>query len=128
MHELGHRSSYQCVENCDKRFHLEEGFVAHVKAEHPNLTAPSVLSVLKQASARSAKLSDQANCPLCHQGMTSKAMQKHLGRHQEQLALFVLSPNLDETEVDPNDDDNISVDVKQWQDEEVSSSSDATEF
>jgi hypothetical protein len=99
-----------------------------VKAEHPNLTAPSVLSALKQASAKSAKLSDQAHCPLCHQGMTLKAMQKHLGRHQEQLALFVLPPNLDKTEVDPDDDDNISVDVKQWQDEEVSSGSDATEF
>lgn len=37
--------------------------------------------------------------------MTLRALQKHLGHHQEQLALFALPNNGDESEDDQDDDE-----------------------
>ena len=43
-------------------------------------------------------------CRLCGKFMTLRAMQKHMGHHHEQLALFALPPNLDDTEEDHEED------------------------
>lgn len=43
---------------------------------------------------------DPATCGLCNKQMTFRALQKHLGHHQEELALFAVPPNLDEKEDD----------------------------
>ncbi|KAF2792134.1 hypothetical protein K505DRAFT_338961 [Melanomma pulvis-pyrius CBS 109.77] len=62
---------------------------------------------------------DTMMCPLCNKGMTLRAMQKHLGHHQEQLALFGLPLNLDEDAL-RNDEAEALVDVENWQDDEIS--------
>jgi hypothetical protein len=105
QHELGHRICWQCVEGCNRSFSCEKDFVAHVQALHPDLTAPDVLIALKHSATRSETLSDQGKCPLCNKSMALRVLQKHLGRHQEQLALFALPQNLDETEDDQQDED-----------------------
>jgi hypothetical protein len=56
--------------------------------------------------------------------MTLRVLQKHLGHHQEQLSLFALPPNLDDTEDVPLDEVEAPVDVEKWQDEELSDISD----
>ena len=53
--------------------------------------------------------------------MTLRVLQKHLGRHQKQLALFALPQNLDDTEDGREDDESqASINVKKWQDENIS--------
>ncbi|KAK4213299.1 hypothetical protein QBC37DRAFT_174436 [Rhypophila decipiens] len=48
-------------------------------------------------SVRPARPEDGIQCPLCQEALTSfKLYQRHVGRHQEQLALFALPP-LDST-------------------------------
>jgi hypothetical protein len=129
QHELGHRKCWQCVEGCNRSFSSEKDFVAHIQAQHPDLTALDVLTALKHTATRSATLSDQGKCPLCNKSMTLRVLQKHLGRHQEQLALFALPQNMDETGDDEQDDESqASVDVNKWQDEELSDVSDTAHF
>jgi hypothetical protein len=125
MHELAHRSTWQCIEGCNNTFHLENDFITHVQAQHPELSAPNIMSALRQTAAKSANLSDLTQCPLCEKRMTLRALQKHLGHHQEQLSLFALPPNLDETEVDNEVED--LVDVERWKDEESSDISDTAD-
>jgi hypothetical protein len=43
-------------------------------------------------------------CPLCGEKFQPKHLQKHLGRHMEQIALFVV-PGSFEEEVDDNEDE-----------------------
>ncbi|KAF2176891.1 hypothetical protein K469DRAFT_605505, partial [Zopfia rhizophila CBS 207.26] len=90
-HELeAHRTSWLCIEGCEKTFHSEKDFRAHVQASHPDLAAPDMFSALRRTSAKSAILSEQTECPLCEKQMTLRVLQKHLGHHQKQLALFAL--------------------------------------
>ncbi|RYP33748.1 hypothetical protein DL767_004615 [Monosporascus sp. MG133] len=63
------------------------------------------------------------SCPLCDQRMAIRSLQRHVARHQEQLALFALPPNLGATEDDPQDEEH-EVHVRWWQDEELSDVSD----
>ncbi|KAL1601483.1 hypothetical protein SLS60_006398 [Paraconiothyrium brasiliense] len=56
------------------------------------------------------------------------ALKRHIGRHQEQLALFALPPNLEETDGDEGDDANsydATLNVNEWQEEDMSDSDDS---
>jgi hypothetical protein len=91
-----------------------------------------MLSVLKKTSAKSSALTEMTACGLCNKRMTLRALRKHLGHHQEQLALFALPSNLDETEDDPDDEEHDSllgdVAISEGDDEEeVTDTSDGSE-
>ncbi|RYP46645.1 hypothetical protein DL768_007190 [Monosporascus sp. mg162] len=123
-HELeAHRISWQCIEGCEKTFSLEKYFDRHVQTSHPDLSQPGMLSALKRTAAKRSSLTDKAHCPLCDQRMTIRSLQRHVARHQEQLALFTLPPNLETTEDDPQDVEK-EVYVRLWQDEDLSDVSD----
>ena len=49
-------------------------------------------------------MSEMVPCRLCGKRMTLRTMQKHMGHHHEQLALFAIPPNLDDTEEDHEED------------------------
>ena len=105
-HELeAHRAIWQCFDGCEKAFAAEKDFVAHVAKIHPEMASDDVLSVLKRTAVKSANLTKPSQCPLCDKVMSLCALQKHLGNHQEQLALFALPPNIDATE-DGEEDSN----------------------
>ncbi|KAJ4347965.1 uncharacterized protein N0V89_009337 [Didymosphaeria variabile] len=57
------------------------------------------------------------------------ALKRHVGRHQEQLALFALPPNLEETDGDVKDDgtnsSDAAVNVDEWRDADMSDSGDS---
>ncbi|RYP64021.1 hypothetical protein DL769_006801 [Monosporascus sp. CRB-8-3] len=112
-----------CIEGCEKTFSLEKDFDRHVQMFHPDLGQPGMLSALKRTAAKRASLSDDAHCPLCGQRMTLRLLQRHVARHQEQLALFALPLNLEATEDDPQDEEQ-EVYMGGWQDEELSDVSD----
>lgn len=105
-HELeAHYSTFQCVDGCSKIFRTESGFRDHVKSNHDDLAAPDIYFTLKKTSVKTSALSELATCCLCEKHMTLRALQKHLGHHQEQLALFALPNNGDESEDDQDDDE-----------------------
>jgi hypothetical protein len=54
-------------------------------------------------------------------------MQRHLGSHQQHLALFALPANLDDTEDEPNDDDGEPILAGNDDDEELSDLSDTSD-
>lgn len=128
QHELeAHRFSWQCVDGCEQVCHSERDFELHIRSSHPDMSEGNMLAALKKTSTRPANLTDSANCPLCHKSMTLRMLQKHLGHHQEQLALFALPPNLDATEDDLEDhheDATTPIGSSEWQDEELSDASD----
>ncbi|KAJ4289654.1 hypothetical protein N0V90_010983 [Kalmusia sp. IMI 367209] len=103
-------------------------FKSHVIKRHPELSSPAMFSALKRTARRGADIAAQANCPFCDERMTVRALQRHVGRHQEQLALFALPPNLEGTEDNARDENSDStgaaIDIDQWQDEEISDLSD----
>lgn len=58
--------------------------------------------------------------------MSLRGLQKHLASHQQQLALFALPPNLDDTEEDDEDeeDEEGPLDVEDSDEEDLSDTSD----
>jgi hypothetical protein len=106
---------------------MESDFQTHVWKTHPDLASASMFSALKRTSAKGAALNEKTLCALCGKSMALRALQRHLGSHQQQLALFALPPNLDDTEDDPDDDDNESAIVGNDEDEELSELSDTSD-
>jgi hypothetical protein len=56
--------------------------------------------------------------------MSLRALQKHLASHQQQLSLFALPPNLDETEDDEDEEDRRSQGMQESDDDNISDVSD----
>ncbi|KAF1979278.1 hypothetical protein BU23DRAFT_441216, partial [Bimuria novae-zelandiae CBS 107.79] len=111
QHELeAHRSSWQCIEGCQGIFTTESDFEAHVCKLHIELASPHILTA-KRTARKGANTAGHAKCPFCDTRMAVRALQRHVGRHQEQLALFALPPNLDSTDDSVNEDDNDSTEA-----------------
>jgi hypothetical protein len=113
-HELeAHRGSWQCIKDCDKTFVCRDDFETHVRAQHPDLSSPDILSALQITSRKAASLSTRVECPLCDEKeiMTLRALLRHLGKHQEQLSLFALPSNMEGSEdgVDESESDRDSL-------------------
>jgi hypothetical protein len=88
-----------------------------------------MIAALKRTARRAGNNSEKATCPFCNIEMLVKGLKRHIGRHQEQLALFALPPNLEATDEDKQDGETISsnevVDVEGWKDEQLSDFSDS---
>jgi hypothetical protein len=63
-----------------------------------------MLSALKRTSKKTVDLGEKTRCTLCDKTTTLRALQKHMGGHQQQLALFALPANLEEAEDDLDED------------------------
>ncbi|KAF1926715.1 uncharacterized protein M421DRAFT_6632 [Didymella exigua CBS 183.55] len=130
-HEVeAHRSIFQCVEGCLEGFEIERDFEDHVRSRHEDLAAPGMFSALKRTSIKSPALTDMTTCGLCNKRMSLRALQKHLGHHHEQLALFAIPSNLDETVDDEGEEEQGSLlksgVAEEDNDEEVTDTSDAS--
>ncbi|ORY02187.1 hypothetical protein BCR34DRAFT_88313 [Clohesyomyces aquaticus] len=123
-HELeAHRNSFRCF--CEKSFNTQEEVAMHAKTTHPEVSS-DMMSALIQTAARSASLLERATCPLCGKHMALRALKKHLGHHQEQLALFALPLSV-ATEDKPESEDSVSDFSDRQGDDENSDSNDSTE-
>jgi hypothetical protein len=63
-----------------------------------------MLQTIRRTSARSGDLRKQEDCPICQKSMSLRGLKKHIASHQQQLALFALPPNVDETEAEEHED------------------------
>ncbi|KAI5810621.1 hypothetical protein BZA77DRAFT_391361 [Pyronema omphalodes] len=105
-----HRREWPC-EHCDEVSSSCQDFKDHITKRHRHLLRIETMAVLVDRSERVVESSQP--CPLCPETLTPKALQRHLGKHMQQIALFVLPGSLQEDEED--DDDN----VEETKDEDI---------
>lgn len=116
-----HWKVFHCPFGCPEIFHSMDDCRVHVTRDH--LTSPDNqdLTTLLEVCARPMAFKSGFECPLCREHLGSIAVYKrHVGRHQEQLALFAL-PSQDEQDQDENDASN---EDEQDRDENESSNQD----
>ncbi|KAM7200626.1 hypothetical protein V8F33_003831 [Rhypophila sp. PSN 637] len=89
-HELqNHWKRYVCPLGCDDSFFSPSKCKKHLDDVHPNSIPPNQVDPIISLSVRPARPEDGIQCPLCQEALPSfKLYQRHVGRHQEQLALF----------------------------------------
>ncbi|KAI5810619.1 hypothetical protein BZA77DRAFT_347632 [Pyronema omphalodes] len=105
-----HRREWPC-EHCDQVSSSSQDFKDHITKRHRHLLGIESMAMLVDRSERVVESSQP--CPLCSEILTPKRLQSHLGKHMQQIALFVLPGSLQEEEED--DDDN----VEETKDEDV---------
>ncbi|KAI5810634.1 hypothetical protein BZA77DRAFT_347640 [Pyronema omphalodes] len=110
-----HRLEWRC-EYCDEVSSSSQAFKNHITKRHRHLLDIESIAVLVDRSERVVESSQP--CPLCPETHTPKRLQRHLGKHMQQIALFVLPGSLQEDEED--DDDN----VEETKDEDIDNEDD----
>ncbi|KAF8533857.1 hypothetical protein BDD12DRAFT_465179 [Trichophaea hybrida] len=98
-----HRRQWVCSA-CSIIFDSKEEFRQHLHDTHPDQTLQSQLEILIERAERPIETAQP--CPLCKEPFPPHQLQRHLGRHMQQIALFVL-PNSAEDEDDDVEDDGL---------------------
>ncbi|KAL2006429.1 hypothetical protein VTN00DRAFT_9097 [Thermoascus crustaceus] len=96
-----HWRTWHCAFGCQERFQSVAGFKQHMMRHHHDVGAAAQLDTLASLSERPMALGATVQCPLCLDTIPSlKEFQRHVGRHQEELALFALPKTIvdDDTE------------------------------
>ena len=63
----------------------------------------SMLSALERTSVQSEDLSARTQCALCGAEVALRSFQKHVGSHQQQLALFAFPATIEDDEEESED-------------------------
>ncbi|KAL5595010.1 hypothetical protein FOVSG1_008699 [Fusarium oxysporum f. sp. vasinfectum] len=99
-----HRKTWTCKLGCDKTFDSSQDMKRHLAQKHSETTEWTHLDSLLTMCERPKPDNEPADCPLCNERQASfKQYQRHVGRHQEDLALFAL-PHIAGEEDEKNDD------------------------
>lgn len=115
LHEIeNHWMSYVCPYSCSETFQSRSKCVEHVHITHPGNVPEHQLEAMINHSCRPVRAEDEMSCPMCHESLGSvKKYQRHVGRHQEQLAIFALpTTQSQDDEHDLDDDDDESNPIK----------------
>ncbi|KAJ3950394.1 uncharacterized protein N0V96_001538 [Colletotrichum fioriniae] len=74
--------------------------IEHVQTQHQNMIRDDQIDILVKLSSRPLGESAEVTCELCSETLSSlKNYRRHVGRHQQQLALFAL-PMVDEPDAE----------------------------
>lgn len=105
-HEVqNHWKKYVCPAGCNHIFSSASKCREHLASMHPGSIPASQVDAMISLGARPLGPEDGIRCPLCQEPLSSfKQYQRHVGRHQEQLALFAL-PHLDSMEEEGESDE-----------------------
>jgi hypothetical protein len=105
-HEMqAHMQWWECIDGCKKPFNSKSAFEDHIRHTHQNLFIGNQLPALVNMSERQVSPKTQIECPLCKEMVPLLPdLRRHLGEHQEQLALFALPSNLEQTEEENESD------------------------
>jgi hypothetical protein len=99
-------------------FSTEHDFENHIQMVHSEMI--SMFSVIERTSLKRADIAQTVSCRLCQASLSLQSLRKHLGSHQQQLALFALPPNTEGTEDDRGTDSEDALNLHA-DDEEVDS-------
>ncbi|KAI5810624.1 hypothetical protein BZA77DRAFT_347635 [Pyronema omphalodes] len=105
-----HRREWAC-EHCDEVSSSSQDFKDHITKRHRHLLRIESIAVLVDRSERVVESSQP--CPLCPETLTPKRLQRHLGKHMQQIALFVLPGSLQEDEEEEGEN------VEETKDEDI---------
>ncbi|KAK2761691.1 hypothetical protein FQN54_001519 [Arachnomyces sp. PD_36] len=106
-----HMRLWRCVEGCQMTFASESSFKDHQRQEHRETFTPSQPTAFMEMHEKHFSLNQTAECPLCREKIPFYAQfRRHLGKHQEQLALFALSSRLYQTEEEDDIKDETGLD------------------
>lgn len=91
QHEIQfHRRFWHCIEGCQAQFQSKEGLERHLMKHHDSCAVPQGLVRLTTSGETRPNMRTITRCILCGQGLELRELERHLGRHQKQLALFAL--------------------------------------
>ncbi|KLO85690.1 Uncharacterized protein LW93_14305 [Fusarium fujikuroi] len=98
-----HWKIWTCKLGCNETFVSLQGMKGHLAQKHSETAELTHLVSLLAMCERPKSEYEPADCPLCGERQSSfKQYQRHVGRHQEDLALFAL-PHLPVEEDDKNE-------------------------
>ncbi|KAF5655602.1 zinc finger transcription factor ace1 [Fusarium sp. NRRL 25303] len=98
-----HWKTWTCKLGCNETFVSLQGMKGHLAQKHSETAELTHLVSLLAMCERPKSEYEPADCPLCGERQSSfKQYQRHVGRHQEDLALFAL-PHLPGEEDDKNE-------------------------
>ncbi|KAM0079805.1 hypothetical protein ACKRZS_008043 [Fusarium odoratissimum] len=99
-----HWKTWACKLGCDKTFDSSQDMKRHLAQKHSEITELTHLDNLLAMCERPKPESEPSDCPLCNERQSSfKQYQRHVGHHQEDLALFAL-PHLPGEEDEKNEE------------------------
>jgi hypothetical protein len=105
-HELEvHRRSWYCNQ-CNQTFFSVETFKKHLQTAHSDSFSEGFLPTVIERCTRPDESPQE--CPLCGEMQTFNCLQRHLGSHLQQIALFVLRVSEDSGEEGKSDSVGIS--------------------
>ncbi|KAL7936009.1 hypothetical protein V8C35DRAFT_296599 [Trichoderma chlorosporum] len=112
LHEIeNHWKFYVCPQSCGQSFQSRSKCAEHIHKCHPDTIPENQFEAVVSLSARSIQVENGILCPICQERLESvKKYQRHVGRHQEQLAIFALpsTESLDDKEDLDDDESNSS--------------------
>ena len=82
-----HRREWYC-NTCSRPYLQRERFQEHIKAEHPELVTEGYFETVISRCERA--IVSGITCPLCGMELTLQTLEKHLGLHLQEVALFAL--------------------------------------
>ncbi|WKT46770.1 hypothetical protein QSH57_011644 [Fusarium oxysporum f. sp. vasinfectum] len=86
-----HWKTWTCKLGCTKSFGSSQDMKRHLTQKHPSMAELTHLDSLLTMCETPKSENEPTGCPLCNERQSSfKQYQRHVGRHQEDLALFAL--------------------------------------
>lgn len=110
-----HWTSWKCPYSCILTFADAETLKHHIEDKHLDQLEELDIDSLVESSETVSPIDRDMQCPLCKETLSSiKLYQRHVGRHQTELALFAL-PAIDDEGEDGSEpsDDHVESDVSQ---------------
>ncbi|KAH7310916.1 hypothetical protein B0I35DRAFT_439884 [Stachybotrys elegans] len=104
-----HWKVWRCPASCEALWSSESGLKQHLQKAHPDIGSSGDLHAIIERCERRRRLDEKTDCQLCGETLDSiKQYQRHVGKHQVDLALFALPKIGDDGDSDHDDmaDDN----------------------
>ncbi|KAG5812804.1 hypothetical protein H9Q74_004141 [Fusarium xylarioides] len=99
-----HWKTWACTLGCDKTFKSSQDMKQHLAQKHAETAELTHLVSLLTMCERPRSENEPADCPLCGERQSSfRQYKRHVGRHQEDLALFAL-PHLPRKDDEKDDE------------------------
>jgi hypothetical protein len=99
-----HRRQWICTVGCNRNFADKGLLQTHLQGRHPEMFDSLQLPVLLDICERPSNMDTETECPLCFDILSLGALYSHLAAHLEELALFLLPLNPNDSPDDGNSD------------------------
>jgi hypothetical protein len=92
-----HRRRWMCTGKCDENFKSKDLMAQHIREKHSETFTETKLPALLDICERAEDPNEPTECPLCPDTLSLSRLQSHLALHLEDLSLFVLPVDVDDT-------------------------------